>query len=73
MLTASYNLSLSFCQLVVDLLYLYFFSCIPFVPMVMNLFFSRCSYNSSAKMLVSNVQIKDKQVIGLKFDTKFPF
>ena len=35
--------------------------------------FSRCSYNSSAKMLVSNFQIKGRQVIGLKFDTKFRF
>ena len=35
--------------------------------------FSRCSYNSSAKMLVSNFQIKGRQVIGLKCDTKFPF
>ena len=71
MLTASYNLSLSFCQSVVDLLCLGFLSCIPFVLIVKHLFFSRCSYNSSAKMLVSNFQIKGTQ--GIKFDTKFPF
>ena len=77
MLTAFNNLSLSFCQSVVDLLCLGFLSCIPFVPMVMNFFsrnfFSRCSRNSSVKMPVSNFQIKGRQVIGLKFDTKFPF
>ena len=35
--------------------------------------FSRCSYNSSAKVPVSNFQIKGRQVIGLKFDTRFSF
>ena len=39
MLTFSYNLSLLFCQSVVDLLCLSFLFCMPFVPMVMNLFF----------------------------------
>ena len=39
MLNASYNLPLTFCQLLVDLLCLGFLSCIPFVPMVMTLFF----------------------------------
>ena len=39
MLITSYNLSLSFCQLVVDLLCLGFLCCIHIVPMVINLFF----------------------------------
>ena len=35
--------------------------------------FSRCSCNSSAKTFVSNFQIEGRQVIGQKFDSKFPF
>ena len=38
MLTASNNVSLAFCQSVVEPLCLGFLSCFPFVPMVMNLF-----------------------------------
>ena len=72
MLTTSYNLSLSFCQLALDLvsqlLILH-----SFCSHGNEFAFSRCSYNSSAKMPVSNFQIKGRQVIGLKFDTKFPF
>ena len=44
-----------------------------FVLMIINLFFSKCFHNSSAKMPVSNFQIKVRHVIGLKFDTRFPY
>ena len=42
--------------------------------MVKNLcFFKRSLHNYSAKMHVSNFQIKIRYVIGIKFDTRFPF
>ena len=66
--------SLSFCLLVVDLLCFSFLFCIPFVHIVINLFFVvfRC-YNCSGKMPVSNLQIKGRHVVRLKCDTGFPF
>ena len=74
MLTASYNFSLSLCQLVVDLLFLDVFFCFLFFPMVTNLCFCKRSlHNYSAKMHVSKFQIKVRYVIGIKFDTSFPF
>ena len=42
--------------------------------MVKNLcFFKRSLHNYSAKVHVSNFQIKIRYVIGIKFDTRFPF
>ena len=72
MLPASCNLSLSFCQSVDDFLCLGFLSCIP-CSHGNEFVFSRCLYNSLAKIPVNNFQIKGRQVIGLKYDTKFPF
>ena len=43
----------------------------PFCSHGNNFVFSWCLYNSSAKIPVSNFQIRGRQVIGLKFDTKF--
>ena len=72
MLTTPYNLSLSFCQLVVDLLCLGFLFCIPVVFMVIILFFRSVCTILQLRYL-SNFQIKSRHVIGLKRDTRFPF
>ena len=45
----------------------------PFCSHENKFVFSRCSYNFKLRFPVINFQIKDRQVIGLKFDTKFPF
>ena len=45
----------------------------PFCSQGTEFVFSRCSFNSWAKMHVSKLQIKGWQVICLKLDTKFPF
>ena len=73
MLTASYNSSLSFCQLVVDLLCLTFLSWIPFVPKVLNLFFQGVHLILELRCLLVNSRSMVGKWCGLKFDTKFSF
>ena len=71
MLTTQYNLSLSFCQLVVDLLCIGFLFCIPIVFTVIIFFRSICKILQLRYL--SNFQIKGSHVIGLKRNTRFSF
>ena len=68
LLTTSYNLSLSYCQLVVDPLCLGFLFCLPFVSMVINLFFRDICTILQLKFLLVKVPCD-----WSKIDSRFPF